>query len=62
VVRVIAELAQNPGGEDRAEAWLAGVDLSVRVAAKWALTTRPSWSIWVLRVSMTAISLVTIAA
>ncbi len=33
-VRVVAELAEDPGGEDHAEAGLAGVDLSVPVAAK----------------------------
>ena len=33
-VRVVAELAEDPGGEDRVEPGLAGVDLSVSVAAK----------------------------
>ena len=33
-VGVVAELSQDPGGEDRTQAWLAGVDLSVRVLAK----------------------------
>jgi hypothetical protein len=33
-VLVVAELAEDPGGEDRAEAGFAGVDLSVRVVAK----------------------------
>jgi hypothetical protein len=31
---VVAELAEDPGREDRAEPGLAGVDLSVPVAAK----------------------------
>jgi hypothetical protein len=33
-VRVIAELGQDPGAEDDAQAGLAGVDVSVQVAAK----------------------------
>ena len=31
---VVAELAEDPGAQDHAEAGLAGVDLSVRVPAK----------------------------
>ena len=31
---IVAEFSEDPGGEDRAEAGLAGVDLSVRVLAK----------------------------
>jgi hypothetical protein len=36
-MRVVAELGQHPGTEHRAEAWLAQVDLSVRVPAKTLL-------------------------
>ena len=33
-VGVVAEFAEDPGGENRVEAGLAGVDLNVRVSAK----------------------------
>ena len=50
-VRVVAELGQHPGAEDRSQPGLAGVDLSVRVPAKTLGHHRPPGSaIWVFSV------------
>jgi hypothetical protein len=61
-VRAVAEFTEDPGGEDRAQAGLASVDLRVRVSTKMGAQTWPSWSIWALRASMMATWLVTMAA
>jgi hypothetical protein len=61
-VRVVAELAEDPGREDRAEPGLAGVDLSVPVAAKMRAHHLAELVNLGVEVSMTATSLVTMAA
>ena len=53
-MRVVAELGQDPGTEEDAKTGLAGVDLSVRVLAKWPATTSPSSPIWVLSARISA--------